>query len=73
MNKKQLEQRTLEFITDPKYGQRPRQADCKECDGYGFNYFGKERAHCLNCLGTGLDAIPWSELFTDGFCVDWNG
>lgn len=59
-----LDQR--DFDTDIRYGCRPRQADCKNCDGYGFKYFGKDRTCCPDCLGLGLDLIPWTELLKVG-------
>ncbi len=41
---------------------RPKQADCLPCFGLGY----KGRVHCGACGSTGLDLIPWVELFRNG-------
>ena len=56
-----------------RFGGCPRQEDCKKCEGYGFQYFGEERRYCSDCLGLGLDLIPWTELHRSGSHAKWKG
>ena len=38
---------------------------CRRCAGRG-EFTGVERYQCSDCVGTGLDAIPLTELFVRG-------
>ena len=48
-----------------KWGQRRDNVDCPECEG-DRSSMSQPGGPGLCCAFTGLDAIPWSELFTRG-------
>ncbi len=48
---------------------RPSMLDCPQCFGLGTELGEEEIArmrYCQDCGGGGMDAIPWSELFSKG-------
>ncbi len=50
-----------------RYGRRPIQVDCRLCQGKGAEFQGYKvagKVFCGWCGGSGLDAIPWSEVMT---------
>lgn len=54
-----------------RYFNRPHQVDCWSCSGPGApalqSILGTYKdGLCLECYGTGLDPIPWEELFGGG-------
>lgn len=49
-----------------RFSRRPVQADCRKCRGRGAeinDYKTDGTEYCKSCGGSGLDAIPWAELF----------
>lgn len=53
-----------------QWGKRPDQVDCRNCCGDETGVI--NRLNCGQCAGTGLDPIPWNELFTRGRKLGWN-
>ena len=49
-----------------KWGSRRDNVDCTECEGGQFSSVNQPAGPQECCAYTGLDAIPWSELFTAG-------
>ena len=52
-----------------RYVSRPPRVDCFLCGGRGVLSADSSLTWtevCLECHGTGLDAIPWEELFPKG-------
>jgi len=48
------------------FDQRPRAADCDLCKGWGITGAKPltEEISCSACCGTGMDMVPWTELFS---------
>jgi len=58
-----------------QYPRRPACVDCRLCDGFGvWRLKGSDAVRsqsCEDCARTGLDAIPWTELFLVGRVWKW--
>jgi len=52
-----------------KWGERPDTVDCLNCAGDEGGTI--NRLNCSECCLTGLDHIPWAELFTKCRELDW--
>ena len=58
-------------ITQPRYTYRKQAVDCWACEGFGWpSPMGPScednENECGECLGTGLDTIPWTEVYRRG-------
>ncbi len=57
-----------------RYSRRPIQVDCRSCQGKGTQFKVAGKVLCEWCGGSGLKAIPWTELFTrDNREARWKG
>lgn len=63
----------MNVIADDRYGERPKQVDCTLCYGFGRECLDqiRQKKACSFCLGTGLEPMPWTELFTLGYDAKW--
>ena len=61
---------TMKIVDSDLGAQSPFSNYCVRCDGVGsYRDWRKLRppyVSCEDCQGTGMDAIPWSELFREG-------
>ena len=57
--------RGSDLVANDRYFLRPPSVDCLFCRGHGVHqrWSDKPTRICSNCCMSGLDAIPWSELF----------
>ncbi len=53
-----------------RYSKRKDQVDCFKCEGFASVHTNDNPEFhvidCPQCLGTGIDPIPWSEIFKLG-------
>ncbi len=53
----------------PRFFCRPSRVDCRLCRGHGVTNALSDDAvqkFCLTCCKSGLDVLPWTELFKEG-------
>ncbi len=55
-----------DLVTNDRYFLRPSSVDCFFCRGHGVlhqHWSDKPTTICSNCCMSGLDPVPWAELF----------
>ena len=61
-------------VSKVEFARRPYFVDCWKCKGFGllFDHHDDDGEYpCPNCTCSGLDPMPWAELFPRGSARGW--